>query len=93
MFLTCGPRWVGMLMPVSSLHLSRDCVGFLSCYVALATRLLILSAIPPPPPPRLFPPLVLATRVPALYMFRGSWLNCAVVSTAEGGGGVIHFRG
>ena len=81
-----------MLMPVSSLHLSRDCVEFLSCYVALATRFLILSAIPPPHP-RLFPPLVLATRVPALYMFRGSWLNCAVVSTAEEGGGVIHFRG
>ena len=48
---------------------------------------------PPPPPPRLFPPLVLAARVPALFMFRGSWLDRAVVSTAEGGGGVIHFRG
>lgn len=48
---------------------------------------------PPPPPPRLFPPLVLATRVPALFMFRGSWLDRAVVSTAEGGGCVIHFRG
>ena len=48
---------------------------------------------PPPPPARLFPPLVLATRVPALFMFRGSWLDRAVVSTAEGGGGVIHFRG
>ena len=45
------------------------------------------------PPPCLFPPLVLATRVPALFMFRGSWLDRAVVSTAEGGGGVIHFRG
>ena len=78
-------------MPVSSLHLSPDCVEFLSCYVVLATRFLILSAIPPPP--RLFPPLVLATRVPALFMFRGSWLDRAVVSTAEGGGGVIHFRG
>ena len=44
-------------------------------------------------PPAYFPPLVLATRVPALYMFRGSWLDCAVMSTAEGGGGVIHFRG
>lgn len=44
-------------------------------------------------PPRLFPPLVLATRVPALCMFRGSWLDCAVVSTAEGGGGVLHFIG
>ena len=48
---------------------------------------------PPPPPPRLFPPLVLATRVPALFLFRGSWLDRPVVSTAEGGGGVIHFRG
>ena len=47
----------------------------------------------PPPPARLFPPLVLATRVPALFMFRGSWLDRAVVSTAEGGGCVIHFRG
>lgn len=47
----------------------------------------------PPPPPCLFPPLVLATRVPALFMFRGSWLDRAVVSTAEGEGGVIHFRG
>ena len=47
----------------------------------------------PAPPPRLFPPLVLATRVPALFMFRGSWLDRAVVSTAEGEGGVIHFRG
>ena len=75
-------------MPVSSLHLSRDCVEFLSCYVVIATRFPILSAIP-----RLFPPLVLATRVPALFMFRGSWLDRAVVSTAEGGGGVIHFRG
>ena len=72
-------------MPVSSLHLSPDCVEFLSCYVVLATRFLILSAI--------FPPLVLATRVPALFMFRGSWLDRAVVSTAEGEGGVIHFRG
>lgn len=81
-----------MLMPVSSLHLSRDCVEFLSCYVVLATRFPILSAIPPPPP-CLFPPLVLATRVPALFMFRGSWLDRAVVSTAEGGGCVIHFRG
>lgn len=80
-----------MLMPVSSLHLSRDCVEFLSCYVVLATRFPILSAIPPPP--CLFLPLVLATRVPALFMFRGSWLDRAVVSTAEGGGCVIHFRG
>ena len=82
-------------MPVSSLHLSPVCGGFLSCYVVLPTRFLILSAIPPPPPPpaRLFPPLVLATRVPALFMFRGSWLDRAVVSTAEGEGGVIHFRG
>lgn len=40
-----------MLMPVSSLHLSRDCVEFLSCYVVLATRFPILSAIPPPPLP------------------------------------------
>ena len=79
-------------MPVSSLHLSPDCVEFLSCYVFLATRFLILSAIHPPPP-RLFPPLVLATRVPALFMFGGSRLDRAVVSTAEGGGGVIHFRG
>lgn len=81
-----------MLMPVSSLHLSRDCVEFLSCYVVLATRFPILSAIPPPPP-CLFSPLVLATRVPALFMFLGSWLDRAVVSTAEGGGCVIHFRG
>ena len=29
-FLTCGPRSVGMFMPVSSLHLSPDCVEFLS---------------------------------------------------------------
>lgn len=47
MSLTCGPRSVGMLMPVSSLRLSGDCVEFLSCHVVLATRFLILSAIPP----------------------------------------------
>lgn len=55
------------------------------------SRYKVSNSFSHPPPPFLFPPLVLATRVPALFMFRGSWLDRAVVSTAEGGGYVIHF--